>query len=109
MNKLLTEILQRHEFHHVVQESQVSNNFGDAIDVFANKEMKIRIISDRGTNYIEIANMSSGNIVWEDIFNLAIKMVPCYVVKTGSFGEAIRLLDLLQQDEAHQDDPSGCP
>ena len=109
MNNLSNEILQRHEFHHLVQESQVSNHFGNVIDVFANKKMKIRIISDRGNEYIEIANMSSGIVVWEDIFNLATRIVPCYVVKTGSFDEAIRLLDLLQQEKPHHGNQSACP
>jgi hypothetical protein len=73
------------------EQSLPDEGMSSKVEAFTNGEIMFRIVFDRGQRFIDLAKTKTGN--WTDVFTLAARMSPPYQPKTGSFSEAVKLLD----------------
>lgn len=86
----LTVFLQQNLFEPCPKHSIPEKGMSSRVDAFRSGDVLLRIVVDRGQQFIDLAR--TGNDAWVDVFTLALRADPSFQVKTGSFSEAIRVL-----------------
>lgn len=84
------EFLKTNHFVPCREHSIPETGMSSKVDAFSNGNVLLRVVVDRGQRFIDIARSRTN--VWTDVFTLALKVDPTFVVKTGSFSEAVRTL-----------------
>lgn len=86
----LTAFLQHNQFVRCAENSIPDAGMSSKVDAFSAGDVLLRIIVDRGQQFIDLARTGTG--VWIDVFTVASRVDAAFQVKTGSFAEAVRVL-----------------
>ena len=89
-NNDLIQFLKLNHFVACAEHSLPEMGMNSQVDAFSNDKILLRIVVDRGQRFIDLANPAT--VVWVDIFKLASMVDLEFHPKTGSFGEAVRVL-----------------
>jgi hypothetical protein len=82
--------LRRNQFVPSPEHSIPEAGMSSKVDAFISGDVLLRVVVDRGQQFIDLARVGSN--LWRDVFALSSAIDPTFRVETGSFSEAIGAL-----------------